>query len=106
MIKLNEEGVISLTEAARLVPSGREGRPVNVSTLYRWALKGVGGVRLDAVRIGSRWYTSKEALQRFTERLTTQSLPEEEEQKPSPRTPTRRKAEQENVQRQLKEYGV
>jgi hypothetical protein len=70
MIDLLRENSISLTEAAGLVPPGRRGRPTHLSTLLRWIKPGVRGVRLEAVRLGGRWVTSREALQRFADRLT------------------------------------
>lgn len=72
MIDLTEEKAISLNEAATLVPSARQGRPTHVSTLIRWITAGVEGNRLEAIRLGGRWVTSREALQRFAERLTSE----------------------------------
>ena len=70
MIDLLTEHVVTLVEAARLVPPGRGGRPTHLSTLLRWINPGVRGVRLEAARLGGRWVTSREALQRFADRLT------------------------------------
>src|SRR5262249_11181216 len=70
MINLLTENVVHLVEAARLVPPGPSGRPPHLSTLLRWINPGVRGVRLEAVRLGGRWVTSREALQRFADRLT------------------------------------
>lgn len=64
------ERLLTLDEAARLRPAGRSGRPAHVSTIYRWVARGIRGVRLEAIRIGGRLYTSMEALQQFAERLT------------------------------------
>ena len=41
------------------------GRPVHPMTMRRWSERGVRGTRLDAIRVGRRWYTTKEALSRF-----------------------------------------
>lgn len=70
MISLASEHIRTLAEAARKRPAGRNNRPTHVSTVYRWISKGVRGVKLEAIRIGGRLYTSDEALQRFAERLT------------------------------------
>jgi Protein of unknown function (DUF1580) len=57
------------------------------ATLYRWALKGVRGIKLETVMMGGRRYTSDEAVDRFFARL---SHPQ-----PSPTpTPTKLRAEQ------------
>lgn len=61
---LTNESILTLSEAAaKLPPSG--GRRVNVSTLWRWAFKGVSGVKLEVLRLGGRTVTSLEALERF-----------------------------------------
>lgn len=64
MIDLQRERLISLAEAATLVPavSGRQPRTV---TVWRWCTKGVHGIRLEHVRVGCRTATSRGALRRF-----------------------------------------
>jgi hypothetical protein len=73
-IELKSESIISLAQAARLLPPGRRGRPVTLSCVLRWILDGVkipaGRVRLEAIRIGGRWLTSIEAMERFAARQT------------------------------------
>lgn len=75
MIDLTTETPIALTEVPGLLPPGRQGRPVHISAIHRWVMDGSVApdgqrVRLEAVRVGGRWITSKEALQRFAEALT------------------------------------
>ena len=70
MIDLQRERLFSLSEAARLRPPGRRGRPTHTSMLYRWITRGLRGHRLEAIRLGGQLYTSAEALQRFADRLT------------------------------------
>jgi len=65
MISWREEELLSLTEAAKRLPGRAGGKRPHVSTLYRWVLKGVRGVRLEALPMGGTLYTSAEALQRF-----------------------------------------
>lgn len=67
-IDLQSETVVSLTEAAKALPS-IDGRRIHVSTLWRWARKGVRGVQLEYIRLGHRVCTSVEAVQRFAEAL-------------------------------------
>jgi hypothetical protein len=40
------------------------------ATSYRWALKGLRGVKLETVMLGGRRYTSREAVTRFFNRLS------------------------------------
>jgi hypothetical protein len=75
VLDLTVEKPVPLSEAAKLVPPARRGRKTHISTLVRWILTSVTApdgtrVRLEAVRLGSRWMTSREALQRFAEQLT------------------------------------
>jgi len=73
MIDIQTERVLSLTEASRqpALPRRRNGKQPHVATLYRWAQRGVKGVRLETIRVGGTLCTSMEALQRFFDRLST-----------------------------------
>jgi hypothetical protein len=75
MIDLLNEKPISLTAAAAMVPPARGGKRTHRSTILRWIVTGAKGpagevVRLEGTILGCRWFTSEEALQRFTDRLT------------------------------------
>jgi hypothetical protein len=107
MIDLATETTISLNEAARQLPPGRRGRPVTFSCVLRWILDGVrlpSGevVRLEAIRLGGRWLTSREALQRFAERQTPRldSTPE------TPRSAGKRQRASERAAAELTEAGI
>jgi hypothetical protein len=63
------EQTIPFAEAARRLPRLRAGRPVSPATLWRWASRGLRGVRLETVRVGGTTCTSVEALRRFFARL-------------------------------------
>lgn len=72
---LLNETTLSLTDACKILPTGRNGSKPHIGTLTRWINDGVTtadgtNVRLEALRLGGKWVTSKEALQRFAERLT------------------------------------
>lgn len=70
MIDLEAETVFRLAEAPKYLPMGRGGRRVHVSTVFRWAQRGIRGVKLDTIRVGGALHTSTSALQRFAEQLT------------------------------------
>ena len=70
MIDSTSETLISLSEAAKAVPRRRKGRKTHLSTIYRWATVGVRGVVLETLQCGGSRVTSREALQRFFERLS------------------------------------
>jgi hypothetical protein len=64
-----DEATLTFSEAAGLLPM-INGRRVNPSAIWRWARKGVRGVRLESCLIGGRYVTSEEALRRFLEQLS------------------------------------
>lgn len=59
------ETLLSLSQAARSIPSARTGRGLSTSTVWRWALTGARGVVLETIMLGGSRYTSREALARF-----------------------------------------
>src|SRR5262245_23079114 len=102
MIDFQNEQMLSLSQAAKLLPSNRSGRPVSLGCLLRWVLSGVrlpdgATVRLEAVRLGGRWLTSVEALQRFADRQTPRLEGEQE----SPRQRSASKRALDRVDREL-----
>jgi hypothetical protein len=88
-IDIHEEDLLEIDEAPRRIPQHR-GRPVHISTIYRWSQKGVRGVRLETALIGGRAYTSAEALDRFFDRL---NAGRNGETNPQHRSPARRQRE-------------
>ena len=107
-IDIASETCISLTEACRALPAGRRGRPVHLSCILRWIINGSTGpdrkrVRLEAVRIGGRWITSREALARFAEALTPRF---DQEPAPAPRSPAKRQKASQRAGKQLESMGV
>lgn len=105
MIDLKNETTITLTQAARLLPPSRRGRPVTLSCILRWLINGVrtasGVVRLEGMRLGGRWLTSEEALQRFADRQTPNL-----DGTATIRTPTKRRRASEAAAKQLEKIGI
>lgn len=60
------EDVMTLQDARREIASVTGRRP-DKTTLYRWCLRGVGGTKLEHIRLGDRILTSRQALTRFIE---------------------------------------
>lgn len=75
------EEMLTLSQATTQIP-GR--RSVSMNTLHRWRLKGFRGVKLECIRIGLEWQTSREAINRWIRKLnpTTTAV--------APETPTAR----------------
>ena len=102
MIELNSEDVVSLTEATSLLPRRRRGKKPHVATLYRWAQRGVRGVRLETIQVGGTLCTSREALQRFCERLSNP----EAARSSAIRSPAARERAVDRAGRELSEVGI
>src|SRR5262249_36091030 len=103
-IDLQLEEVYSFAKAARLIPPARNGKRTHISTLLRWATKGAKGpdgtiVRLDAMRLGGRWVTSRQALERFMAALTPR--PAGRGDTPGARTPASRQGASERAAAEL-----
>jgi hypothetical protein len=107
MFDLTAETAIPLARARKFFPPGRGGKSTHISTLVRWIINGARSndgtvVRLEALRIGSRWVTSREAIQRFAEALT----PRLNSASPASRTRTARLRASKRAAEQLDKLGL
>lgn len=64
---------MTFTEAASWCDC-RFGRRPNVATIWRWAVKGVRGVRLQTISLGRYRYTTAGALETFIDQTSSVSL--------------------------------
>ena len=62
---ITDETVIEIKDSPPHFPT-----PVSLATAWRYALKGVNGVRLETVKLGRKRLTSVEAIKRFVAELT------------------------------------
>ena len=71
--RILSENIVSISEA-RVELQKLTNKRHDKATICRWIHKGVGGVRLDGIKLGNALYTSLEALNRFaiarTEQIT------------------------------------
>jgi hypothetical protein len=65
------ERAMTLGEAARWIADRTGGRKPHVSTLSRWAIKGVRGTRLSTTRVGGRYLTTQADLASFLDTLNS-----------------------------------
>lgn len=70
MINATSDKIVTFTEAAKICPTLNGKRPSTV-TIWRWATKGVRGVRLEHVRVGRRMVTTEEAINTFFRDLSS-----------------------------------
>jgi hypothetical protein len=92
---------LAMSAAGRLFPGHRDKSHVDPSTVFRWMTKGsktVDGsatVKLEAVRVGGRWLTSRGAVARFVQALTDAATPIlTSSERPRSEAASRRNAEQ------------
>jgi hypothetical protein len=107
MIELRTETLLSLSQAAAMLPKGRRGRPVTLSCVLRWITDGVrtpsGIVYLEALRLGGRWLTSLEALARFADAQTPRK---DGDPAPVRRSPTARARAVAKAEQELSAIGI
>lgn len=108
MFDILKEEIISIHEAAALFPGRQPGKALNFSTIWRWILKGVRAadgqlIRLEGVRLGARWVTSREAISRFAARLTP---PTGTDAIAPIGTPSARKRANDATKKKLSELGI
>ena len=105
-IDIRAEEIFSLTAATKLpcFRNRRGGKPINVSTLWRWATTGVRGIKLETIMAGGSRATSLAAIERFFEALTVQADgPTVAE---PPRQTKRRRQQIEAAERRLTQAGI
>ncbi len=57
--------LLSLAQAARILPRLRRGKPIHPTTLWRWSTVGLRGVRLIVVQVGGTKCTTRTLLDEF-----------------------------------------
>ena len=107
MIDTTAEFPVPLSQAADGLPRRRRGRKTHVSTLFRWSSAGCKGVVLETIQVGGTRCTSREALQRFFERLTSPGATEASTPRsPVLRSSARRLRDSERAGAELEARGV
>ncbi len=67
---LIDSDAISFSELASRMLAGGAKRRVHPSTIHRWRFRGIRGCRLEAFRIGGRWFTNEASFTRFCAAVT------------------------------------
>jgi excisionase family DNA binding protein len=101
MIDIACEKLLTLQQAADLMPVSRGGSKVHFVTIWRW----IRDRKLEGIRVGGRWLTSLEAIQRAAERETLRALGE----LPAPEMPvqtTGRKRALARAEREAEAIGI
>lgn len=95
------EDILSLSQAAALLPRRRGSKKTNTCTLYRWTKRGLKGVVLESIQVGGTRCTSREALERFFGQLNMRSTTFHVKQ-----AVVQRPKSQERTQQRLDELGI
>ncbi|MCK5941509.1 MAG: DUF1580 domain-containing protein [Planctomycetes bacterium] len=66
----SSEQAVLISDVPNILPRSASGRRVHVATVYRWAQRGLRGVRLRTFRCGARLATTREELSRWTAAIT------------------------------------
>jgi hypothetical protein len=111
MIDRHSEQLLTLAQAAAGLPGRNSGKPMNPSSLWKWAKAGCLGIRLETVLIGLTMYTSAEAVDRFlaavTEAKESGSRPVEVGPSGWPRrTPAQKRRASQNAGNRLAKKGA
>jgi hypothetical protein len=97
MLDLSSETAIAVNKSPAHIP----GRP-HVSTVWRWVLVGVRGIKLETFVVGCQRFTTKQAIERFIAATTARANGE-----PAPtRTPRQRVRAIEAAERELRKAGI
>lgn len=100
-----QNDLITLAQAAKLLPTNN-GKRICVSTLFRWATRGVHGVRLEVRRFGRRIYTTTDALDAFGKALAERPAPLPDHHHHSGRTPGQRERALADAAKTLEQAGI
>ena len=107
MIDVFQEELLTLSQAARALPA-IDGKRVHPSTIFRWIVDGVRGVKLEHVRVGRRICTTEAALTKFMNALAEAPKPERPYKPwtPRPRTEQQRARDMAAAEKRLREIGA
>jgi hypothetical protein len=108
-IVLGQDTIVSLTQAAGLIPPRRRGRKTHASTLFHWSTAGCRGIVMPTIQCGGTRCTSVEAIQWFFEQLTELSRDRGKVENTAislQRSPSRRRRESEDAGRRLEQMGA
>jgi hypothetical protein len=105
MIDIRNETTIWANDVPKMLPPGRGGKRMHLSSVIRAILAKDETRRLEALRVGSRWLTSVEAVQRWMERQTADRLGTTPPADAAPRPPAARRRAHERAEAELSRAG-
>jgi hypothetical protein len=94
-----EERLLTLGQAAKLLPGRQPGKPIAVVTVSRWCLRGLRGTRLRSVMVGGRRCTTKKWIKEFIQNVNSNES--WQTGSPNTRTPDQRRRAADQAARDL-----
>lgn len=68
-IDITQDKLVSLEDAAKMFPKPGGGH-IHPKTVKNWITQGYQGIVLEGAQVGSKFYTTKDALKTFSQRLS------------------------------------
>jgi len=68
-IDITQDKLVSLEDAAKMFPKPGGGH-IHPKTVKNWITQGYQGIVLEGAQVGSKFYTTKDALRLFSQRLS------------------------------------
>lgn len=68
-IDITQDKLVSLEDAAKMFPKPGGGH-IHPKTVKNWITQGYQGITLEGAQVGSKFYTTKDALRLFSQRLS------------------------------------
>jgi hypothetical protein len=99
------DDLVTLRNAGDLCPRRRAGKKPCFATLWRWAVRGCRGVKLETVSVGGTLCTTRAALQTFFQRVTA-ARGIDTSPSLARRTARRRQRDNEHASKRLEEFGI
>jgi len=102
------EPIIRLLDVPRLrwLPRRRGGGRLSYATLWRWATRGVGGIKLHTLKVGGSLCTTEADLLAFFARHSDNADEITGGSRQSRRTPIQRRRDHELAERRLQTAGM
>jgi hypothetical protein len=77
-IDITKDKLISLEDAAKMFPKPGGGH-IHPKTVKNWITSGYQGIQLEGAQVGSKFYTTSDALRLFSQQLNERRQPDTQE---------------------------
>jgi hypothetical protein len=96
-IDITKDKLISLEDAAKMFPKPGGGH-IHPKTVKNWIIQGYQGILLEGAQVGSKYYTTTDALRTFSRQLSERRPAPSTDEQPQKTSPQRNGAPDESSQ--------